>query len=94
MLDTNLTRLLSYTIILCFATFFATKYGKALWHLLTGRKSNRIPLPETSLQTRNHNTARSDSLATVAQRTYDEVHVLFLSWGGADARFHKQLVEL
>jgi hypothetical protein len=91
--DASLTWRLSYTVILCCATFFATRYGKAVWHFLT-RKSNRIPLRETSLDTRNATTASSDSSVAVSQRAYDEVHVLFLSWDGADVRFYKQLVEL
>jgi hypothetical protein len=65
-----------------------------LFHRLIKGESNDFPLPKSPQETEIHTTSRTNSSVAVKQRAYDEVHVLLLSWDGADARFYKQLVEL
>src|SRR5450432_1904570 len=94
MSDTDLNLRIGYIFILCYVTFFATRYGKVLWHLLTRGKSNGVPFPKSPLDTRNDTMSRRDSSVAATQRAYDEVHVLLISWDGVDACFYKELVEL
>jgi hypothetical protein len=82
------------TIFLCCSTLFATRYGRVVWYSILKPKPSIISPPKTSLETINDTRSSNDGSVSVSQRPYDEVHVLLISWQGADARFYKQLTEL